>query len=106
MQTPWWTVLFIMTLTKLHLSVPQVQGLVRSLYHSFNFVTGYHHEDPPVSAIEYRLILLEAFAGVPGFLAAGFRHFRSLRMLQRDHGFIYSLLEEVPCLQQSTNRGD
>jgi len=72
-----------------------VQGLVRSLYHSFNFVTGYHHEDPPVSAIEYRLILLEAFAGVPGFLAAGFRHFRSLRTLQRDHGFIYSLLEEA-----------
>ncbi len=34
-------------------------------------------------------------AGVPGFVAAGFRHFRSLRTLQRDHGWLASLLEEA-----------
>ena len=42
-----------------------------------------------------RLIVLESFAGVPGFLAAGFRHFYSLRTLQRDHGAIFTFLEEA-----------
>lgn len=72
-----------------------VQGLVRTLYHSFNFVTGYKADNPTVSSIQYRLIILESFAGVPGFIGAAFRHFRSLRMLERDHGFIFSLLEEA-----------
>jgi hypothetical protein len=72
-----------------------VQLFVRTLYHSFNLVTGYKSDDPTEASIQYRLIILEAFAGVPGFVAAGFRHFRSLRMLERDHGFIFSLLEEA-----------
>ena len=33
--------------------------------------------------------------GVPGFVAAGFRHFRSLRTLKRDYGWIPTLLEEA-----------
>jgi hypothetical protein len=45
--------------------------------------------------MEWRLIILESIAGVPGFVAAGFRHFRSLRGLQRDHGWIATLLEEA-----------
>lgn len=65
------------------------------LYHSFNFITGYNHKDPSVKAIEWRLIILESIAGVPGFVAAGFRHFRSLRRLKRDHGWIATLLEEA-----------
>ena len=32
---------------------------------------------------------------MPGFVAAGFRHFKSLRSLQRDHGWIPTLLEEA-----------
>ena len=64
-------------------------------YHSFNFITGYNAENPSVKAIEWRLIVLESFAGVPGFVAAGFRHFRSLRALKRDHGWIATLLEEA-----------
>merc|ERR1712217_152388 len=36
-----------------------------------------------------------SFAGVPGFMAAMFRHFRSLRTLHRDHGWIHTLLEEA-----------
>ena len=39
--------------------------------------------------------MLESFAGVPGFVAAAFRHFRSLRRLERDRGFIFTLLEEA-----------
>lgn len=65
------------------------------LYHSFNFLTGYRAKDPSVKAIEWRLITLESVAGVPGFVAAGLRHFRSLRTLSRDHGWIPSLLEEA-----------
>ena len=34
-------------------------------------------------------------AGVPGFVAAGFRHFRSLRRIEKDGGFIATLLEEA-----------
>lgn len=69
--------------------------MVRTAYHTFNWATGYHHEDPPVSAIGYRLIILESIAGVPGMLGGMFRHFRSLRQLERDHGFIFTLLEEA-----------
>ena len=49
---------------------------------TFNFMTGYNHEDPPTSAIGYRLIILESVAGVPGMLGGMFRHFRSLRRLE------------------------
>ena len=90
-----------------------------SMYHTFNFLTGYTQENPSVQSIEWRLIVLESVAGVPGFVAAGtgkavfiyvitakpnanlhniptgFRHFRSLRTLERDHGWIATLLEEA-----------
>jgi hypothetical protein len=72
-----------------------VRSLMYGLYHTFNFVTGYKAENPSVHAIEWRLIVLESVAGVPGFLAAAVRHFRSLRSLERDHGWIATLLEEA-----------
>jgi hypothetical protein len=72
-----------------------LQKVVRAAYHTFNFVTGYNQYDPPTSAIGYRLIILESVAGVPGMLGGMFRHFRSLRQLERDHGFIFTLLEEA-----------
>ena len=95
------------------------------MYHTFNFLTGYTQTNPSVQSIEWRLIVLESVAGVPGFVAAGkcesfthqinefsryfgikydisclfnnagFRHFRSLRTLKRDHGWIATLLEEA-----------
>ena len=33
--------------------------------------------------------------GVPGFSAAMIRHLHSLRRMQRDHGWIHTLLEEA-----------
>lgn len=85
--------------TQLH--VPQtfsdqvMHTIMRSMYHSFNFITGYREDDPTPRSIEWRLIVLESVAGVPGFLAAMFRHFHSLRTLKRDHGMLYTLLEEA-----------
>lgn len=64
-------------------------------YHTFNFCTGYKANNPSVKSVEWRLVILESIAGVPGFVAAGFRHFRSLRSLDRDHGWIATLLEEA-----------
>ena len=68
---------------------------MKTLYHSFNFITGYREKNPSPQSLEWRLIILESFAGVPGFIAAGFRHFHSLRNLKRDHGAIFTFLEEA-----------
>lgn len=42
-----------------------------------------------------RIIFLETVAGVPGMIAAMTRHLRSLRTLNRDYGWIHTLLEEA-----------
>ena len=68
---------------------------MKTLYHSFNFITGYKEINPTPKSLEWRLIILESFAGVPGFVVAAFRHFYSLRNLKRDHGAIYTFLEEA-----------
>ena len=72
-----------------------MKSVMNVLYHGFNFVTGYDPVDPSPRSVAWRLIILESFAGVPGFVAAGFRHFYSLRTLKRDHGAIYTFLEEA-----------
>ena len=77
------------------LSDKAMYGLMRGAYHSFNFITNYKPENTPVRAVEWRLLVLESVAGVPGFMAAGMRHFSSLRGLKRDHGWIHTLLEEA-----------
>lgn len=41
------------------------------------------------------MTVLETVAGVPGMVGAMWRHFRSLRTMQRDGGFIHTLLEEA-----------
>ncbi|KAH9504788.1 hypothetical protein Btru_061961 [Bulinus truncatus] len=42
-----------------------------------------------------RICFLETVAGVPGMVAAMMRHMRSLRRMQRDQGWIHTLLEEA-----------
>jgi len=70
-------------------------GTVRGAYRAFNFLTGYKHADPTPQSVVLRLIFLESIAGVPGMVAASIRHFRSLRTMQRDQGWIHTLLEEA-----------
>jgi hypothetical protein len=68
---------------------------IRGLYTGFNWITGYKGTNPTPESVAFRLILLESVAGVPGFVAASHRHFRSLRIMQRDNGWIHTLLEEA-----------
>jgi hypothetical protein len=68
---------------------------VRGAYHTFNFVTRYSKKDPSPAACEYRLLILESIAGVPGMVAGSVRHFSSLRHMHRDYGWIHTLLEEA-----------
>jgi len=42
-----------------------------------------------------RCIFLETVAGVPGFAAGMIRHLQSLRQMERDHGWIHTLIEEA-----------
>jgi hypothetical protein len=42
-----------------------------------------------------RIIFLETVAGIPGMVAGSIRHLRSLRRIQRDMGWIHTLLEEA-----------
>lgn len=41
-----------------------------------------------------RIVFLETVAGVPGMVGAMVRHLRSLRHMERDHGWIHTLLGE------------
>lgn len=68
---------------------------VRVCYHAFNFITGFRKANPSPQSLVYRLIILESVAGVPPMVAAGLRHFGSLRNLKRDHGWIHTLLGEA-----------
>lgn len=42
-----------------------------------------------------RICFLETVAGVPGMVAAMIRHMRSLRLMQRDYGWIHTLLGKM-----------
>uniref|UniRef100_A0A0G4HE94 Alternative oxidase n=1 Tax=Chromera velia CCMP2878 TaxID=1169474 RepID=A0A0G4HE94_9ALVE len=42
-----------------------------------------------------RIVFLETVAGVPGMVGAMVRHLNSLRKMQRDYGWIHTLLEEA-----------
>ena len=42
-----------------------------------------------------RVMFLETVAGVPGMVGAMHRHLSSLRKMERDYGWIHTLLEEA-----------
>lgn len=67
-----------------------VNSTLKGVYWTFNKVTGYRAADPTPDSVAFRLIFLESIAGVPGMIAAQHRHFRSLRHMDRDYGWIHT----------------
>jgi hypothetical protein len=67
---------------------------VQILRRSFDFVTGY---GPNMNSAKWltRFLFLESVAGVPGMVGGMMRHLRSLRTMNRDKGWIHTLLEEA-----------
>jgi len=74
-------------------------GSVQTLRKGFDLASGYTIKSYLKTLDERdmlrRCIFLETVAGVPGFAAAMIRHLHSLRRMQRDHGWIHTLLEEA-----------
>jgi len=72
---------------------------VQVMRRTFDFASGYtintRLETLDERSCLIRCIFLETVAGVPGFTAAMVRHLHSLRRMQRDHGWIHTLLEEA-----------
>eukprot|EP00057_Strongylocentrotus_purpuratus_P014625 XP_011669099.1 PREDICTED: alternative oxidase, mitochondrial-like [Strongylocentrotus purpuratus] len=67
----------------------------KALRANFDFFSGFSWGKRTERKWIYRIIFLETVAGVPGMVAAMSRHLRSLRRMQRDHGWIHTLLEEA-----------
>lgn len=72
---------------------------VQFMRKTFDLASGYtigkHLHTLDERSVLIRCIFLETVAGVPGFTAAMVRHLHSLRRMQRDHGWIHTLLEEA-----------
>lgn len=60
----------------------------------FDTATGWNGEITQEKILN-RAIFLETIAGVPGFVAAIARHFKSLRTMERDGGLLHLFLEEA-----------
>ena len=61
---------------------------------NFDVLTGFKF-NPTESRWLTRMVFLETIAGVPGFCGAAIRHLRSLRAMERDRGWIHSLIGEA-----------
>jgi len=68
---------------------------VKLMRFNFDWMSGYSFGKMNEKKWLARVMYLETVAGVPGSLAAMLRHLRSLRRVQRDHGWIHTLLEEA-----------
>ncbi|KAK4937126.1 inducible alternative oxidase 2 [Elasticomyces elasticus] len=75
-------------------------NMVRVLRWGTDLATGYRHDpNKPYVMNErkwlVRFIFLETVAGVPGMVAGMLRHYRSLRRMKRDNGWIETMLEDA-----------
>jgi len=75
-------------------------SMVKFLRWGTDLATGYRHDDSKPYVMNsrkwfIRFIFLETVAAVPGMTAGMLRHFRSLRRLQRDNGWIETMLEDA-----------
>lgn len=67
---------------------------IRIIRFNFDLLTGFMFK-PTEARWLSRMIFLETIAGVPGFCGAAIRHLRSLRAMERDRGWIHSLVGEA-----------
>jgi len=75
-------------------------GLCRLFRKGMDLTTGYRHDNSKPYVMSerkwmVRFVFLESVAGVPGMCAGMLRHLRSLRSMNRDNGWIETLLEEA-----------
>lgn len=70
-------------------------NMMRLLKVGFDVVSGFKFGKHTEQVWLTRIIFLETVAGVPGMVAAGLRHLKSLRRMQRDSGWIHTLLEDA-----------
>jgi threonyl-tRNA synthetase len=70
------------------------RAAIRTIRFNFDVLTGFKFR-PTEQAWLSRMIFLETIAAVPGFCGAAIRHLRSLRLMQRDRGWINCLLSEA-----------
>ncbi|XP_060557805.1 uncharacterized protein LOC132718186 [Ruditapes philippinarum] len=68
---------------------------VKTVRRAFDLVSGFTWGERNEYKWLNRIIFLETVAGVPGMVAAMTRHLHSLRRMQRDYGWIHTLLEEA-----------
>ncbi|XP_053408786.1 uncharacterized protein LOC128559888 [Mercenaria mercenaria] len=68
---------------------------VKTVRRGFDVVSGFSRGERNEYKWLKRIIFLETVAGVPGMVAAMTRHLHSLRRMQRDYGWIHTLLEEA-----------
>ena len=68
---------------------------VKIMRWSFDTLSGYNMGPLTCHKVINRAIFLETIAGVPGFVAGLLRHFRSLRRMKDDEGWIETLIGEA-----------
>jgi hypothetical protein len=66
--------------------------MIKYIRRSFDFVTRYNKKNMNERDWLNRIIFLETVAGVPGMVGGMVRHLKSLRTLEKDHGWIHHLL--------------
>ncbi|CAC5386950.1 Ubiquinol oxidase 2, mitochondrial,Ubiquinol oxidase 1, mitochondrial,Alternative oxidase 3, mitochondrial,Alternative oxidase, mitochondrial,Ubiquinol oxidase 1c, mitochondrial,Ubiquinol oxidase 1b, mitochondrial,Alternative oxidase 1, mitochondrial,Ubiquinol oxidase 1a, mitochondrial,Ubiquinol oxidase 3, mitochondrial,Alternative oxidase 2, mitochondrial,Ubiquinol oxidase, mitochondrial [Mytilus coruscus] len=68
---------------------------VKLMRGTFDTLSGFNRGERNERKWVLRICFLETVAGVPGMVAAMLRHLSSLRRMQRDYGWIHTLLEEA-----------
>jgi len=70
-------------------------AVVWCLRRAFDIGTGYSFGFKNDACMMRRIAILETVAGIPGMIGGAIRHFRSLRKMEKDYGWIHTLLEEA-----------
>eukprot|EP00049_Salpingoeca_infusionum_P026981 m.29424 g.29424 ORF g.29424 m.29424 type:complete len:347 (+) comp9160_c1_seq2:6334-7374(+) len=70
-------------------------GTIKAVRFAFDLFSGYMFGPINEKKFLRRVIFLETVAGIPGMVAGSLRHLKSLRNMERDHGWIHTLLEEA-----------